>query len=212
MFRPARHDPRTGGIVVYAHGFRTDIDTAWCEHRLASQFAASGRDALFIAPEVPDGLGVDPQFPELGEVIRVARRAGVLRPWGPVIAVGHSGAYRTMAGWLDYRDLEHVILLDGLYGREDIYLGWLVDPTAPHRRLSIVAADTLRWTEPALAPITENIAVIDQFPARLSEIPEIERRARVHYIKSQFGHMEIVEDGAVIPLMLRLTGLASRTR
>lgn len=210
MFRPARHSPETGGIVVYAHGYFTDIDTAWCEHKLASQFAASGRDALFIAPEVPKGLGIEPQFPELGEVIRIARRAHLVRPWGPIVAIGHSGAYRTMAGWLDYRDLDHVILLDALYGREEIYLGWLDDPNARHRRLSIVAFDTLPWTEPALAGIDKNIAVIDQFPRKTSDVPELERRARVQYIKSQYDHMSIVRGGAVIPVMLRMTDLAAR--
>lgn len=133
----------------------------------------------------------------------------MIRSWGPLVAIGHSGAYRTIAGWLDHGELDHVILLDGFYGREELYFGWLNNPRAPHRRLSIVAVDTLRWTEPALDGVDRDIAVLDQIPSKISDLTEAERRARIHYIKSQYDHMAIVESGAVIPVMLQLTGVAA---
>ena len=53
VWRPAGYDPLTAGIVLYVHGYYTTSDKAWAEHRLAEQFAASGRNALFIVPRAP---------------------------------------------------------------------------------------------------------------------------------------------------------------
>ena len=53
LFRPAGYERRTAGIVVYVHGLYTRVDQAWREHQLAAQFAASGANALFIAPKRP---------------------------------------------------------------------------------------------------------------------------------------------------------------
>ena len=56
LFRPAGYDRRTAGVVVYVHGLYTSVDQAWKDHRLATQFAASGANALFIVPEAQSPL------------------------------------------------------------------------------------------------------------------------------------------------------------
>src|SRR5262245_52628668 len=55
VWRPAGYRAETAAIVVYVHGYGTDVDTAWREHHLPEQFALSAVNALFIAPEAPAG-------------------------------------------------------------------------------------------------------------------------------------------------------------
>jgi hypothetical protein len=55
VWTPASFDRETAGIVVYVHGFFTNVDQAWRYHRLPKQFAESGINAVFIACEAPVG-------------------------------------------------------------------------------------------------------------------------------------------------------------
>src|SRR6266571_4841674 len=57
VFRPQGYDARAAGTLVYVHGLYADVDTAWRDHRLAEQFVASNRQALFIVPEAPTDGG-----------------------------------------------------------------------------------------------------------------------------------------------------------
>src|SRR5688572_27928889 len=34
VWRPSGYDPATAGTVLYVHGYYTDVDKAWREHRL----------------------------------------------------------------------------------------------------------------------------------------------------------------------------------
>ena len=38
---PGNYDRATAGTVVYVHGYWTDADGAWRDHKLAQQFRAS---------------------------------------------------------------------------------------------------------------------------------------------------------------------------
>ena len=108
---------------------------------------ASGRNALFIAPEAPDGLAQPVFWPELGDLLQeVRRQTGLRRPWGPVVAMVHSGGYRTAVEWLDDEILDDLVLLDAMYGDEDAFREWIAG--ASSRGLVVVGAETLRWTEP----------------------------------------------------------------
>jgi hypothetical protein len=123
------------------------------------------------------------------------------------VAVGHSGAYTTLVRWLDYRELDTVNLLDGLNGHEETFEHWLYrSPGAADKRLILVAADTLRWTEP-FARRNQGVATLDLVPESYDDVGAAARRAKVLYMRSQYGHMEIITRGKVLPVALRLTRL-----
>jgi hypothetical protein len=207
VWTPPGFEADTAGIVLYVHGYYTDVDAAWAEHGLAAQFAASRRNALFIVPEAPKGARPAVHWPSLGELIRTVRaRLGIVRPGGPVVALGHSGAYRTLIPWLAYPGLDHLVLLDAMYGEEDAFRDWLLG--SPARRMTVIGADTLRWTEMFVEGFPEAL-VLDRIPddAVLAELGGPPRGQRLVYLRSQLGHMPIVTSGEVIPLLLRMTAL-----
>ncbi|HKE17652.1 MAG TPA: hypothetical protein VKB80_22410 [Kofleriaceae bacterium] len=214
VWTPAGYRQERAGIAFYVHGYYTGVDRAWTEHRLAEQFRASGRNALFIAPEAPAGGGDQVSWPLLGQLlVEVRRQTGLLRPWGPVVVLAHSGGYRTAEAWLEHRALEQVVLIDALYGDEDAYRAWLAEPRGgPANQLLLVGGDTIRWTEPFVRELGGGAAgttvrVFDRLPDRAAEVGDDARRAPVLYFRSQIGHMELVEGGRTIPLLLQLTRL-----
>ena len=193
---PPGYRSETAGIALYVHGYYTDVDTAWKEHRLADQFRASGRNALFIAPEAPNGLGQKVFWPELGDLLlEVRRQTGLRRPWGPVVAMVHSGGYRTAAAWLDDDLLDDLVLLDAMYGDDEAFRDWM---QGPRRRLVVVGADTLRWTEPFAR---------EQRLATLDAIPDDPPPPGNIYLRSGVGHMDLVTGGKAIPVLYRMTRL-----
>lgn len=198
VWTPAAYAPATAGVALYVHGYYTDVDRAWKQHHLAEQFRASGRNALFIAPEAPDGLRQKVFWPQLGDLLReVSRQTGLRRPWGPVAALVHSGGYRTAAGWLDDERLADLVLLDALYGEEEAFADWA---RAPGHRILVVGADTLRWTEPFARELAMPSA--DQIPD-----DDIAPAGGHLYLRGQLGHMDLVTGGKVIPLLYRATRL-----
>jgi hypothetical protein len=205
---PSGYDAATAGIVLYVHGHIHNVDQAWTQHRLVEQFQASGRNALFIAMEAPISRRDTVKWPSLAALLReVRRQTGLIRPWGPVVAIGHSGAYTTILRWLDYRPLETVILLDALYGHEEYFEDWLYGSAgSAGKHLVLVAADTLRWSEP-FARRNKGVSVLDLVPASFEEVGPAERQAKLLYMRSQFPHMEIVNQRQVIPVALRMTPL-----
>jgi hypothetical protein len=215
VWTPPGYRAETAGVAVYVHGYYTDVDDAWDEHHLAAQFAASGCNALFIVPEAPRGNRHDVHWRNLGDLLREVRRyTGLILPWGEagggpggtIVALGHSGAYRTLLEWLDERQLRHIVLLDGLYGNEQPFLDWLDQGAHRGHRLTVVGLDTLRWSELAAAdhPGAHNL---DWIPDHAADVPDAARAARLLHVRSQLGHMELVTEGKAIPVLLRLSGL-----
>lgn len=201
------------GIVVYVHGYYTDVDHAWKEHHLAEQFRQSGLDALFIAPEAPAHASQGVSWTDLDALlIEVKRQTDIPRPWGPVVGVFHSGGYRTAVDWLDQGRLDQIILLDALYGDEDAFGAWLGRARGPvDNQLILVGADTVRWTEPMVRRLVAGgtqVSQFDRLPDHAAEVSEAARRAPVMYFRAQVGHMDLVTSGAVIPMLLDLTRLA----
>jgi hypothetical protein len=206
VWRPAGYRPETAATVVYVHGYYTDVDTAWRDHQLPEQFASSAVNAVFIAPEAPNGLRQLVQFRDLGELLRTVEDAlGEPRPSGPLIVVGHSGAYRTLLAWLDYPPIDTVILVDALYGDFDEFRDWLLAGAA--RRLVTIGDDTVRWTEDYARAIAGTVEV-DRVPpgpeTGLDFWPPEARTARHLYVRSQIGHMGQVTGGVLLPMLLRL--------
>ena len=205
---PSDYRAETAGTVVYLHGYWTHIDEAWDEHHLADQFAASRRNAVFIAPEAPANGSEQVSWSDLGDLIReVKKQTHLQRPWGHLVVIGHSGAYRSILPWLDYRQISHVILLDAMYGQEDDFAYWLDNTKGfDENQLLSIANDTLRWSEPFLERF-EDAKQLDRIPDDVEEVTDEQSGARLLYMRSQISHMGLVTDGHVIPMVLRLTRL-----
>lgn len=206
---PPGYDRETAGTVVYVHGYHTDVDGAWKDHALARQFRASKQNAIFIVPEAPRGKDDDVKWPALADLRRAVTRANIRLPDGPTIVVGHSGAFRTVMKWVDHKLVAQVILLDALYGGMtafDEFIG--TGKRAKHHKLIVVGDDTASKGE-AFAEKYPFAVVRDDVPESLDGFARRERRAKLLYIRSQYGHMEMVTNGKVIPLLLRLTPLAA---
>jgi hypothetical protein len=122
------------------------------------------------------------------------------------VALAHSGGFRTVVCWLEDKRLQQIIMLDGVYKKEDELHRWIAGQPKRHvRRLTLVSADT--WER------ADRLA--RRFPRgeRREGVPEVvaelgaARHAEVLSIKSQYDHMGMVTSGKVIPLVLQLTPL-----
>ncbi len=203
---PKGYRRETAGLVVYIHGYHTNVDGAWKRHNLPQQFRKSRQNAMFIVPEAPRSNDDKVYWPALGDLKKHVSRGGNIRiPDGPTIIIGHSGAYRTMTNWLDYRHLDTLILLDALYGREEEFDKWL-HARRRDNRLIVVAADTIETAEPFVRKQRDAVT-LDLMPEFYEDFREDERNAKLIYIRSQFEHMDLVTEGKVIPVLLRLTRL-----
>lgn len=208
VWRPTGYDAPTAGLVIYVHGHGDTADSAFTRHRLAQQFRESGRNALFVVPEAQGDGEAEIPWESLGALLRATAAAtGVARPPGPLVVVGHSGAYRTLVAWLGHAAIEHLVLLDALYAEDAAFLGWLEGGRARGRRkLTIVSRTTRKHVLGFLAGIGDAVTV-KRIPADWAKLGKRERTARVVHFRSQYDHMGIVTSGKVIPLMLRRTAL-----
>ncbi|HEX3760905.1 MAG TPA: hypothetical protein VHW23_19545 [Kofleriaceae bacterium] len=199
---PASYHADTGATVVYVHGYFDDADTAWTGHQLAQQFALSALNALFVVPEAPVAQKTPINYPDLGELLRLVEDAsGVARGAGLTVAVGHSGAFRTLQTWFDEPLLDQVVMVDAMYGDEDAVVGWL--RASPRHRLIFVGEDTLLATE-SVADKLPGTVTVNWFPPTYDTWPAAARTARSVYVRAQYAHMPLVTEGIVLPSLLRL--------
>lgn len=200
VWLPHGYAAETAATVVYVHGYFTDLDGAWFGHRLPSQFALAGINAMFIACEAPASNRQPVAWPSLRTLLAtVAREIDVPMPAGRVVAVGHSGAFRTLERWLPNPRLDTVVLLDAAYGDIWRYRQWL--RANPAHRLIDVGDDTIKRTDALHAALPSSV-VLDGVQL-LAGLPEEAHDARIVYIRSTFGHMPLVTDGIVLPRVLR---------
>ncbi|HET9622258.1 MAG TPA: hypothetical protein VFP84_12885 [Kofleriaceae bacterium] len=198
---PPSYHADTGATIVYVHGYFDDADTSWTGHQLPQQFALSALNAIFIVPEAPIAQKLPINYPSLGELLQLVEdNTGVQRGAALTVAVGHSGAFRTLQSWLDEPLIDQLVMVDAMYGDEDAILGWVRSST--RHRLIMVGEDTLLGTESIadkLDPVT-----LDRFPPTYDTWPAAARTARTLYIRAQYAHMPLVTDGIVLPSLLRL--------
>jgi hypothetical protein len=207
LFRPAGYDRRTAGIVVYVHGYYIHVDQAWREHKLARQFTASRRNALFVAPEAPAGPDEKSDWEHLRpKLTATLRRAGVEPPRGPLIVAGHSAAYRTIVPWLAEPSLHNLILVDALYGNEDDFRAWL--DKSQNNRMTLVVKGTAKWADPFVRALPDALTV-PEIPRQIAQLSRAERGVRVLSLRSQYGHFELVTEGKVLPVLLGRTPLVA---
>jgi hypothetical protein len=208
VFRPPGFRGRDAAVVLYVHGFYTDADKAWIQHRLPEQFEASLRNALFVAPVARKGAGEPLPWPGLDALLELVSGAtGEALPRAPVVAAGHSGAYKQIASWLDHRRLETVLLLDGLYGQESAFRTWL-DRRRRHRMALVskdTAAATAAWTRRIPYAVRRPLC-----PDRFELLSARERKAKLLAMGTDTDHFGVVTDGKALPLMLHWTGISRR--
>jgi hypothetical protein len=210
VWSPANYDRDTAGIVVYIHGYFTDVDRAWKYHRLPKQFAASSINALFIACEAPTGLRDSVKWNSLDDLLEAVNEQvpGDL-PEGRVIVVGHSGAHRTISQWLHEQRIDTIVLVDALYDNPEKFAAWLHED--PDRRLIDAAVLTRPWTDALHAALPETL-LFRRFPPASAGRLEGARGARVVYVHSQHDHMSLVTGGVALPMLLRALTLPTISR
>jgi hypothetical protein len=199
---PPSYHADTGATILYVHGYFDDADTAWIGHQLPQQFAMSALNALFVVPEAPVAQKTPINYPDIGEVLRLVEDAtGVMRGQALTVAVGHSGAFRTLQAWLDEPLLDQMVMIDAMYGDEDLIIAWL--KASQRHRLIMVGEDTILGTESVAEKLPE-IVTIDRVPPTYDTWPAEARTARALYVRAQFMHMPLVTEGIVLPGLLRL--------
>ena len=199
VWAPHGYHAATAVTVIYVHGYYTEVDGAWYGHRLPEQFAHAGINALFIAASAPSWTTRPVAWPSLGALLdTVARKIELPMPRRSVIAVGHSGAHRTLERWLDSPRLDTVVLIDAAYGDIWAYRRWLI--ASPHHRLINIGDNTIARTDLLHRALPSSV-VLDPFP--VGGIPEEARVARILYIRSELGHMPLVTGGIALPTVLR---------
>lgn len=207
---PPGYNRATAGTVVYVHGYYTDADGAWKDHDLAKQFKASGQNAIFIVPDAPSGNSEDVHWPALADLRKAVNRANIKLPDGPVIVMGHSGAFRTVMKWVDHKLVTQVILLDALYGGERAFDEFIDSgKRASQHKLIVIGSDTATESKAFVRQYPFAVAR-DRMPDSMAGFKKREKTAKLLYVRSQYGHMQIVKSGKVIPLLLRLTPLKHR--
>ncbi|MDX2088952.1 MAG: hypothetical protein SFX73_13935 [Kofleriaceae bacterium] len=205
VWRPAGYRPDTGATVIYVHGYWDTADTAWTGHQLPQQFAMSAGNAMYIVPEAPAQHRTPVNYPDLGELLRIVEDAtGQPRGAALTVALGHSGAYRTIEAWLDEPLLDQIVMIDALYGEEDKIIDWT--KASERRRLILVAQDTVLGAEAVHEALPEAF-VLDRVPPTYQLMPAEAKAAKVVYLRAQFSHMTLVRGGVVIPSVLRLLPL-----
>ena len=198
VWMPADYDRDTAQIVVFVHGYGVDVDTAWNDYHLREQFARSGLNAMFIACSAPKSPNRPVMWASLsGLLSAVADGIDEPLPKGDIVAVGHSGAYRTLVLWLNNQALRTLVLLDAAYGEEDQFMAWTRDDLG--HRLINVASDTIpesNWMHMFL-PSTKRVYGLP------SDWTDDTRAARVLYVRTGVGHLPMIADGVAMPLALR---------
>jgi hypothetical protein len=164
---------RLPGLVLYLHGWQgcaaasLSSDEGACEDAgpagvdLAAAVDAAGVNALFIAIETRfqlptgepgnlamPGAGRDLLRELLGEHLGDALGCDVpLEAIDRIAVIAHSGGYQAEAGLLALGDLPNVtdvILLDALYGADDLFARWIENRA---RRFDPRAADAVRFVD-----------------------------------------------------------------
>ena len=201
VWTPKGYDVRRAETIIYVHGYYVHVDEAWRTYKLESQFAASAINAIFIACEAPASAQERVSWDSLAELLDTVERGLSERlPRRRIVAMGHSGAHRTLRPWLrDDKMIDTVVLVDAAYGELDEYKTWILGDE--RRRLIDIGDGTRAWTDKLHADLPETV-VLEKFPSLEDGIPHEAARARILYIKSNLGHFPLVTSGWALPMVL----------
>lgn len=162
----------------------------------------SALNAVFIVPEAPSATKVPINYPSLGALLQLVEdKAAISRGMALTAVIGHSGAFRTIAAWLDEPLADHLVFIDAMYANDEQIEAWY--RASPHHRFITVGEDTVPWNE-QLAHAIPEMFVVDRIPPTYDTWPAQARTARAVYVRAQFMHMPLITDGIVLPALLRL--------
>ena len=78
-------------------------------------------NAIFITPKTPITQHVPINYPNLGELLQIIEdKTGVQRGAALTVAIGHSGAFRTLQTWLDEPLLDQLVMIDAMYDDKNL--------------------------------------------------------------------------------------------
>jgi hypothetical protein len=194
LWIPRGYTRATAATIIYVHGYFVDVDGAVRGHRLFEAFARSRRNALFVVPEAPTSRRDAVRAPALGPLVREAcPDVRLAVPDGPWLAVGHSGAYRTLVRWLDEPRLDGIVLLDAAYGEVAPFVTWA---QGRERRLVVVSATTREKARALVAPFPL-ARTVDDWPSRA-----LPRGPAVVHAETALDHAVLVEAPEVLGALL----------
>lgn len=199
VWKPRSYKAQSASVVVYLHGFYTDVDQAMREHRLVTQFRDSGKNALFVVPQTRSWRTDPLYWPTLDELLASVSRRLKLELPARVVLIGHSGGYRNIAQWLDDARVKQVVLVDGLYGNDVDFTKWLEGDGHQLVLLGLETQQRVDWFVKKQTAAVE----LDTFPWMYDALPAKTKQAKVVTLHAdRFDHMDLVEDGRVLPWLL----------
>ena len=199
VWKPRGYKAQSASVVVYLHGFYTDVDGAMREHRLVTQFRDSGKNALFVVPQTRSWRTDPLYWPKLDELLEAVQKRLRLELPKRVMVVAHSGGYRNVAEWLGDERVTQVLLVDGLYGNEADFAKWLETDGHQLVLLGVETQQRIDWFTRKHGAQVE----LDTFPWMFDALPPRAKSAKVVSLHAdRFDHMDLVEDGRVLPWLL----------
>jgi hypothetical protein len=186
---PAGFDPRRAVlIVVYFHGQGAILERdVLARQQVARQVAESRRNAVLVAPQFAVDAadsssgtfwraGAFRRFLDeaAGRLARLTGDPRLARTFerADVVLVAYSGGYQPAAYTLDRGQVDGrvrgIILLDALYGQEDVFARWI----AAHRGsafLASISTESTREHQGQLRSLLQGqgVSLRDELPARL---------------------------------------------
>ena len=208
LWWPENLDPSTAGMVIYIHGYHTTVDITWTADNIVTQLADSRRNALFMGIGAPESNADEVSWKSLEELLRtVAAHVPYPLPHGPLVIIGHSGAYRTILQWLSDPRVQYIMLLDALYAGQVEFRAWLRPrPRAQPHRMVLVSVDTWRQSNRLARRVTGTVRRRG-IPIKASAFTPRETHARLLYIRAQYPHADLISNGRVIPVLLQISPL-----
>jgi hypothetical protein len=210
VWHPRLYERDTAGVMIYIHGYYTTVDEAWAEHRLAEQFRDSKQNAFFIVPQAPTSDQELVIWKDLDQLLDTVRKMTKQRlPSGQISTLAHSGGFRTIVEWIKSGRLDQIILLDGLYFNEDSFGAWLKTQKRKRaegprvNKLIVVASETVAKSD-AFVKRFRKAVTHGRIPDNAFELNKAERNAEVLYMRTTDEHMQLVTEGKVIPLLIKL--------
>lgn len=200
---PYGYAPETAILVLYVHGYHIDLDNAWLGQGLPEQFGVSRINALFVACEAPSNPTDHVRWESLSDLLSTVEQAtGDSFPKGRVVAIGHSGAYRTIAHWVREPRLETLVLFDAGYGPITPFLQWING--RPDRRLISFASDTIRWTTALHRRLPTTFTIDGVASLGDPRVIDAVQAQRIVHIRSELDHMQLVRGATALPAALQL--------
>jgi hypothetical protein len=199
---PKHYNAKTGGIVVFMHGYHYKLEKYWKSFELPKKFKKSELNAIFIAPELPTKDSQKISFKSYEQLMKVVKKTKIKTGKGPVVLMGYSGGYRNILAWIKQRVFSTIIMLDAFYGGFKSFKEYMVKGK---KRKMILLGGVTDYKSKAFAHQFIYSRYKSRLPGTFSQFTKNDRKAKILYIDSQFNHYQIIKNNNIVPLLLRLS-------